>query len=832
MFLMGMIFSIPFVIVVFRMVSEIDRLGINFTQKEIHGTIYIRSLRKLIQLIPEHRGMTNGYLKGEKNFENKISEKRVQIFSEVKKIIVIDHEYNNELNTTARWKVLKNKITSVLEESFHLTAEESFKRHTELIGEIIAFNLYIGDTSNLKLDTDLDSDYLMEIILLKIPELTELTGQTRGLGTGIAAQKTITIAEKEKLVRNYVLIDSLLKEINRSFDHAYAQNPALKPLLNEYIQKNSEAVNEYLQIMKNEFLDSAHITVSPQIFFSKGTDSINNSFSLYDKISPELQKLLESRIYKLRSKIYSTLAAAFAGLLMAVIFGFLIVGSIVQPMGIAVKYAKRIAEGDLTHFLESKQTEETGNLLNSMNIMSANISNIITRISITSRQIESISSELENATEQFSSSSQNQAAFTEEASAATEEVMSSIKGIFTMVNSQSKSAIEIDKSIKELGKSIYEINQSMNDLAKQAQESLLEAAKGKVNINHTTEAMNQIKESAVGIDEVVRIITEISQQTNLLALNASIEAARAGEAGKGFAVVAEEISKLADKTGKSIKGVESLIAQTKAAVKNGTEKVSDTSISLDNIMASVELSEKFSTSIIGLLNVQSANTSVVAASAGKLSNLSLEIKESAAQQEKATQEISSTVHLISDQTFKFTEVAVDLANMTKSMRSFVSALRKGINKFEYNKDDFLNWNTSYSVGVDIVDEQHLKLFDLINELYANLLRDSQRQKSSNNEKTDKTMLRIVDELVDYTAYHFIEEENMLESTGYPQLQEHKILHMEMIKKVKNIRDRINREGSGVYIAYELLDLLGTWLVEHILKVDFQYSSHVNSHGIS
>lgn len=100
-------------------------------------------------------------------------------------------------------------------------------------------------------------------------------------------------------------------------------------------------------------------------------------------------------------------------------------------------------------------------------------------------------------------------------------------------------------------------------------------SRAKASLDDIYEQTNTTNHSALKIQEVIGIITEIAEETNLLSLNASIEAARAGEQGRGFAVVASQIQKLAEQSNESARKIEEivtyLISDSKQAVETMDE---------------------------------------------------------------------------------------------------------------------------------------------------------------------------------------------------------------------------------------------------------------------
>lgn len=132
----------------------------------------------------------------------------------------------------------------------------------------------------------------------------------------------------------------------------------------------------------------------------------------------------------------------------------------------------------------------------------------------------------------------------------------------------------------------------------------------------------------------------------------------------------------------------------------------------------------------------------------------------------------------------------------------------------------LEWDESYSVKVEKCDEHHRKLFSLLNELH-----DAMKAG-----KGGQVIQSVVDALIDYTKYHFAEEEKLLEKTGYPALPSHRLQHQGFVRKVEEFAEDV-KAGKVIGQSIAISGFLDNWLSQHIKQMDRQYSAHLNARGI-
>ena len=134
------------------------------------------------------------------------------------------------------------------------------------------------------------------------------------------------------------------------------------------------------------------------------------------------------------------------------------------------------------------------------------------------------------------------------------------------------------------------------------------------------------------------------------------------------------------------------------------------------------------------------------------------------------------------------------------------------------------WRDEYSVGVEIIDEQHKHFFEIANELYDLSVKD---------DFSRGNLFAFITELGSYAFYHLGTEEGYFEEFNY----EDKVMHIEVHnifrKKVSDYLAGARDEKSDLRkLAGEAADFCNDWLSRHILALDKKYTDSFHSHGLN
>ncbi len=129
------------------------------------------------------------------------------------------------------------------------------------------------------------------------------------------------------------------------------------------------------------------------------------------------------------------------------------------------------------------------------------------------------------------------------------------------------------------------------------------------------------------------------------------------------------------------------------------------------------------------------------------------------------------------------------------------------------------WSQKYSVNVKEIDQQHIRLFDLINDLH-----DAMKVG-----KSQRVMADILQGLIDYTDYHFSTEEKYMTLYGFPDYLQHRSEHRNFVAKVQGFHSSF--KAGSLSLSLDIMHFLKDWLSNHILVKDKVYGSFFNQKGL-
>ena len=676
--------SIPLFCLFYLTLTTQNR-AIEFGEKEIMGVNYNYILIDLIQtyrdsLLLFHKNISD---QDQSDF-SKIKPTIISIQKKEKDLYKLNQELGSTLETEKLFSTLLLEQDNFIKYKDAQNPYESQNSASKILELLISLNTHVGDTSNLILDPDLDSYYMMDITLIKIPILIQVSTQVEKIIFESILLKQISQENLITLFTLYSQINATINQILNSYEVSYKYNPKLKTELESRKNVSLININKYQDELKTiSNPTNKEINISKLENFTNIISNYNQSIKdLYSITSNSQMNLLRNRVssFKMEQYISISLVLLITGL--TVFIQYLIVFSITNPLQEAVTKFELLAKGNLKNRIEYDGKDEIGTLSNSINYFIDYLTNLLRIITNLTHQSKLIYGDISSMTNHLSESTMNQASSTEESAAALEEISSSFSKISLSIEKETNDIAEIGNITDNIANSILKASDSIQLLGTIVESSAKEIKKGEVIISKTVGSMNEIKSAADEIGKIILLITEISKQISLLALNASIEAARAGEHGRGFSVVADEISKLSLKTEDSVKHIRSLISSTNLSIKDGIQNVGNIVDVLKVIIEKINETNKTAQNVNKEISSQSININFISNSHNQLESLSSQIDLSAKEEQIAISQISQSMNRISTETQVISENLNLLKEASVKIVKLSDELAQTIGKFD------------------------------------------------------------------------------------------------------------------------------------------------------
>jgi methyl-accepting chemotaxis protein len=609
--LIGVLFLIPLAAVTILQSSAATKDKV-FNEKEVHGTSYLIPVSNFLNAVHRHRILALGVQAGDSAFVDALNLSARDADAAVAEVNGEDDRYGVELGTLAKWPAIK--ALWAVAKAPHGSLDDTDKAHADLDAAVLDFIVnVISNNSNLILDPDLDSYWLMDAVVAKLPSMeeslvagvalavrpgadasTQLDRRLEGSGYHRALVNTVADLEAINFATAFAKVDEFSKSVTLK---------DLKEPLGQTREDDTSIATQYRQVYlvasAPPNLDARHRLIEQSV------RALNTMRGLASKVSPELSRMCQRRANAASNvRTLGITLSLLATLFILFIFaGFFlsVKGSVDQLRGATLRM---IAGTDETFSISSR--DELGLIAGSYNEINGALANarvLGNKMEKDNRQIEADVMQLLQVVADASDGKLYVRAKVSEGTVGTvsdafNQLMDSISSILKQVTDQlgqtnkgvsaivgsaesvllgaESQATEVRSAtdvVQQIVDQTEKVASTAQEAASAAQRAEKTAADGGAAVDTIAVSMNTLRASvqtgakkvkslgdrSMEITGIVGTINRIAEQTNMLALNAAIEAARAGENGRGFSVVAEEIRKLAERAAVATQEIDKLV---------------------------------------------------------------------------------------------------------------------------------------------------------------------------------------------------------------------------------------------------------------------------------
>jgi methyl-accepting chemotaxis protein WspA len=588
--LLAAVFTLPFLIVTATLLSTVEE-QVGFARGELTGVDYALPLLKLGEDLRSHRMLSDRVIAGAP-LQSALDANNAELQADLRALDAMYSRPDGEAYGAKQWQPVRDAVQVLVSERPAGDIDASFARHTKLIAEVGGLVAKVGDVSQLILDPQLDSYYLMITLLNEGPQLSEYLSRSRTLAMPVPGGPSPTRIEQSDGLM--ALTASADERLASSLASATAADPSLAAVLNPRAQAVSAEVRQTRAAIARLSGAADAPTGAPG---ATGIGSLREGAlpQLQETLAPALRASLSKRMQSYTHQLRNSFAIAALALVVVLVIGWYIVRSITRPLAQVVGVANQIAVGNLNvEPTDPDRKDEIGSLARAFHRMLAALREQVLLVQdiadgdlTGSIKPQSPNDDLGNA---LVGMVEHLSALVSEVHKSGIQVNTSATQISATAREQHSTATEIAATTTEIGATSKEISatskemvRTMAEVAAAAEQSANLANSGQHGLTQMEETMQRVMEAtgsinaklavlnekAGNITQVVTTITRVADQTNLLSLNAAIEAEKAGEYGKGFAVVATEIRRLADQTAVATYDIEQMVREIQSAVSAG-----------------------------------------------------------------------------------------------------------------------------------------------------------------------------------------------------------------------------------------------------------------------
>jgi PAS domain S-box-containing protein len=350
--------------------------NIDFARLEIEGNEYQRPLESLLELVPQHESLGEQAADGDRTAAASLAAKAAQIDSAFDALEAVDSRIGPELQFTeeglakrkrghCRVPIVRKEWDELKTRANQMDFAARTERHTHLISDVRTMITHAGDMSNLILDPDLDSYYLMDATLLALPQTQDRLAMVMTHGENALQRNSVSEHELRQLAIDATFlkeadfdrivgsVQTALNEDENFYGVSSSFQRRVPPALKDY----SEAAAAFIDLTAR-LAGGGQSAITARAYIAAGGKARDASFTLWKIADEEVDSLLRARIRYYQDRRTRSLMVAACALMAAIGFVTFITRSISGPLRRQANQLRAANEALQAEIVERKRAED------------------------------------------------------------------------------------------------------------------------------------------------------------------------------------------------------------------------------------------------------------------------------------------------------------------------------------------------------------------------------------------------------------------------------------------------------------------------------------------
>jgi two-component system chemotaxis sensor kinase CheA len=322
--LIGFLIVMQAAVLIYLLVAELNK-NIDFAARERLGLVYNRALVVLLDEAQSYRSLQYSAAMESRPAGEALREQQARVDAALEGVAAADRLVGAELDTTWKLQVLRGDWEALKQETAQFgpdRANVAFELHTRWLNQITALMQHAGYSSNLALDADLDTAYLSDSVLRKLPLLIDALGQAEGLVALLPDGGNAAPADKDRFLAVAGLIRATLQQADQNAQTVFRRNEGVKARLKALNDTVNDSVPIYVWNFEQKADGTQGQNIPRQLLTSAGKRAMVSALALYTEELNAIEQLIDVRVARF-SRDRNIVTGFTVGVLLLVCYLFL-----------------------------------------------------------------------------------------------------------------------------------------------------------------------------------------------------------------------------------------------------------------------------------------------------------------------------------------------------------------------------------------------------------------------------------------------------------------------------------------------------------------------------